>query len=247
MDGLEKKLRHELLRDPNVKLLDSSKWSLPLQTFDVEFETVKRNQMDILMKMLLIAFKTSGFGSAEEVSGMLVVEPLFIQDVIDRMSRAGIIVKSDGVYSLTASGRQQLNTGIFVQPPEQEEATVYYSPSHEIFLAGELAEGEGESYRYAKDVRKTVTFSDAEWRQALEPLGVANAEGNVQKVIEKIAVVNELEKGSATCYEYRLHQPDEDRLYARVWNTMTGEWDETLEAQIIEREIAEWRKNYLSK
>ncbi|GEN82466.1 hypothetical protein SLU01_07780 [Sporosarcina luteola] len=247
MDGLEKKLHHELLRDPNVKLLDSSKWSLPIQTFDVEFETVKRNQMDILMKMLLIAFKTSGFGSAEEVSSMLVVEPLFIEDMINRMSRAGMIVKSDGVYSLTASGHQQLDTGIYVQPPEQEEATVYYSPTHETFLTGETAEGEGESYRYAKDVRKTVTFSDGEWRQALEPLGVANAEGSVQKVIEKITAVNELEKASVTCYEYRLHQPADDRLYARVWNTMTGEWDETLEAQIIEREIAEWRKNYLKK
>ena len=247
MDGLEKKLRHELLRDPNVKLLDSSKWSLPIQTFDVEFETVKRNQMDILMKMLLIAFKTSGFGSAEEVSSMLVVEPLFIEDMINRMSRTDMIAKSDGVYSLTASGHQQLDTGIYVQPPEQEEATVYYSPTHETFLTGESAEGEGESYRFAKDVRNAVTFSDSEWRQALEPLGVANAEGSVQKAIEKITAVNELEKSAVTCYEYRLHQPADDRLYARVWNTMTGEWDETLEAQIIEREIAEWRKNYLKK
>ncbi|WHT48029.1 hypothetical protein QNH10_18600 [Sporosarcina thermotolerans] len=118
---VEKHLRNEILRDPNVKLLATEKWALPIQVIDVEFETVKRTKMDVLMKMLLIAFKTSEFSSVEVVSDILVVEPLFVQDITDRMSRAGLIVKNSGVYSLTEAGRQQLDAGIFVESPEMRK------------------------------------------------------------------------------------------------------------------------------
>lgn len=245
MDALEKRLRDELLRDLNVKLLETAKWSLPIQVIDIEYETVKRTKMDILMKMLLVAFRTSRFGSAEELSEMLVVEPLFIEDIIERMIRAGMIVKGGGVYSLTETGKQQLEAGIYVQPPEMEESTVYFSPSHGRFLAGESVDGAGGPYRHAAEARKLQEFSEVEWREALDQLGVAYTDGNMQLVVQSIAAVNELEQKSAPCIEFRLHQTADNRLYARVWNTMTGEWDETLENQIVERELAEWREKYL--
>ena len=247
MDALEKRLRDELLRDLNVKLLETAKWSLPIQVIDIEYETVKRTKMDILMKMLLVAFRTSRFASVEELSSMLIIEPLFIQDIINRMDRAGMIVKSDGIYSLTEAGRQQLETGIYVQPPEMEESTVHYSPSHGRFIVGEATDGSGRTYRHAVDFRKLNDFRDEEWREALDQLDVAYTDGNIQLVVHAIAAVNELERKSASCVEFRLHQTADKRLYARVWNTMTGEWDETLENQIMERELTEWWENYLGK
>ncbi|MFS0689253.1 hypothetical protein AB1K89_08430 [Sporosarcina sp. 179-K 8C2 HS] len=247
MDALEKRLRDELLRDLNVKLLETAKWSLPIQVIDIEYETVKRTKMDILMKMLLVAFRTSQFSSSEELSDMLVVEPLFIEDIIERLDRAGMITKSGGAYSLTETGRQQLESGMYIQPPEKDETTVHYSPSHGRFLAGELTDGAGETYRLVKDFRKLNEFTDDEWREALDQLDIAYTEGNVQLVVQAITAVNELEQNSVPCIEFRLHQTADNSLYARVWNTMTGEWDETLENEIMEKELAEWRENYLDK
>lgn len=245
MDALEKRLRDELLRNPNVKLLETVKWTLPLQLFDIEYETVKRSKMDILMKMLLIAFRTSRFSTAEELSNMLVVEPLFITDIIDRMKRVGMIVKSDSGYTLTDIGKQRLESGIYVHPPEKEEATVHYSPTHGAFLVGESTDGTGESYRHAANVRKPKEMSDDEWRGALDQLDISYEEGDVQLVVDAITSVNELERSQIPCIEFRLHQTSEDRLFVRVWNAMTSEWDEVLEKQIMERELTEWREKYL--
>lgn len=247
MDALEKRLRDELLRDINVKLLETVKWSLPIQVIDIEYETVKRTKMDILMKMLLVAFRTSRFASAEELSEMLIVEPLFIEDVIGRMNRAGMIVKSNGAYSLTQTGQQQLEAGIYVQPPEMGESTVHYSPSHGRFFAGEPVEASGETYRHAVRVRKLNDFRDEEWREALDQLEVAYTDGNVQLVIDAITSVNELEQKYVPCIEFRLRQTADDRLYVRVWNTLTGEWDEMLEKQIMELELTEWREKYAAE
>ena len=245
MDALEKRLREELLRDLNVKLLETVKWSLPIQVIDVEYETVKRTKMDILMKMLLVAFRTSQFESVEELSDMLIVEQLFIQDVIDRMNRAGMIGKSNGAFTLTETGKQQLESGIYIQPPEKEESTVYYSPSHRLFFRGEATDDGGETYRHAPNLRNVKDFSDDEWRNALDQLEVAYTDGDVQLVVEAITAAKELERKSASCIEFRLHQTADDRLYVRVWNTVTGEWDETLEQQILEQELSKWRETYL--
>ncbi|MCM3709007.1 hypothetical protein [Sporosarcina luteola] len=247
MEALEKRLRDELLRDLNVKLLETVKWSLPIQVIDIEYETVKRTKMDILMKMLLVAFRTSRFSSSEELSDMLVVEPLFIEDIKERLNRAGMITKSGGAYALTETGRQQLESGIYIQPPEKDESTVHYSPSHGRFLAGEPTDGVGEMYRLAKDLRNLKEFTDDEWREALDLLDVTYQEGDVQLVVQAITSVKELERQSIPCIEFRLHQTADDRLYARVWNTMTSEWDETLENQIMENELTEWREKYLAE
>ncbi|WP_339251520.1 hypothetical protein NSQ43_15110 [Sporosarcina sp. FSL W8-0480] len=245
MDSLERRLRDEILKDPNVKLLATEKWTLPIQVVDVEFETVKRTKMDVLMKMLLIAFRTSEFSSVEDVGDILVVEPLFVQDVIDRMSRAGLIVKNGGVFSLTAAGRQQLDAGIFVESPEIEDATVYYSPSHNLFLTGAPEEEEGKAYRYAEEFRHVNKISEGEWREALDQLNVTSAEGDAQKVVQAILSVNELQRISVPCLEFHLHQTAKDRFFARIWNTMTDRWDETLEMQVMEKELAEWRERYV--
>jgi len=152
---------------------------------------------------------------------------------------------SGGAYTLTETGKQQLESGIYVQPPENAESTVYYSPSHRQFFPGEPPDDVGEKYRYAPEVREVKDFSDDEWRAALDQLDVAYTDGDVQLVVDAIAEVKELETRSGPCIEFRLYQTVDDRLYARVWNMMTGEWDEMLEKQILEHELSEWRETYL--
>lgn len=248
MKELENKLRNELLRDTNVKLLATATWSLPVQSFDVSFETVERTKMDILMKMLLTAFRTGSFASAEEVSKLLVVEPLFIQDMMDKFEQTAMIQKAAGTYTLTEKGRQQLESGVYVSVPENEDATVYYSASHVQFFVGNVADHAKETYRYANKSRATTAFEDEEWRNALETVRVTEIEKeHVQKVIQSIKTVTELEQKFVPCIEFQLLHVHNDRLYARVWNTMTEQWDEQLEAQILEHELAQWRERYLAK
>ncbi|WOV88225.1 hypothetical protein QWT69_03625 [Sporosarcina oncorhynchi] len=244
MDAMEKKLRDELLRNPNVKLLETLKWSLPVQTIDISYETVKRTKMDILMKMLLTAFRTGAFSSAAEVSDMLVVEPLFIEDMIEKMTATGMIRQSTDAILLTDSGKRQLESGIYVQPPEKDETTVHYSPVHEDFVTGEVEESVKETYRYMKDSRQLSSYADADWRRALEQLDVLKQDETGQITIQSIASVTELDGVFAPCIEFQLRQVEEDRYFVRVWNTMTNLWDEKLEEQILAKEVSEWRERH---
>lgn len=248
MNELEKKLRNTLLRDPDVKLLATLTWSLPIQTFDVSLETVERTKMDILMKMLLTAFRTGSFSTAEELSKLLVVESLFVQDIMDKLAEAAMIQEASGIYTLTETGRHQLESGVYVRAPENEDATVYYSASHEKFFVGNVLDKGEETYRYANELRATNTFVEEEWRNALEQLGITISEKeHVQKVVQSINTVTELEQKFAPCVEFHLHHVRNERLYARVWNTMTEQWDEQLEVQILEQELAQWRERYLAE
>ncbi|OHX48954.1 hypothetical protein BB776_04535 [Planococcus salinarum] len=38
-----------------------------------------------------------------------------------------------------------------------------------------------------------------------------------------------------------------DDFFVRIWNSGTGQWDETLEKQVEEREIIEWRREMEEK
>lgn len=244
MDSIEKKLRDELLRNPNVKLLETAKWSLLIQTIDISYDTVKRTKMDILMKMLLTAFKTAAFSSAEEVSNMLVVEPLFIEDMIEKMTMTGMIRQTADAIVLTDTGKRQLESGIYVQPPEKDEATVHYSPAHEAFLTGEVEEAVKDTYRYAPDNRKLTTFSDDDWRLALEQLDVLIHDETGQTTVQSISAVTELDSVFASCIEFQLHQVEEDCYFVRIWNAMTGRWDEVLEEKVMQKELVAWRKKF---
>ena len=244
MDAMERKLRDELLRNPNVLLLETLKWSLPVQTIDISYETVKRTKMDILMKMLLTAFRTAAFSSAAEVSDMLVVEPLFIEDMIEKMTAAGMIRRLPDAIVLTDIGRRQLESGIYIQPPEKDETAVHYSPVHEDFVTGQVEESVKETYRYMKDCRPLPSFADDEWRRALEQLDVLKQDETGQTTIQSISSVTELDQVFAPCIEFRLRQVEEDRYFVRVWNTMTNLWDEKLEEQILMKEVSEWRRRY---
>lgn len=242
----------ELQQDLNVKIMDSLSWSLPVHTIEVGYQTVKRTKMDILMKMMLISFQKAEIASAEELSEMLLVEQLFIDDLISKMSRTGLIEKRDGIIALTNAGMQQLENGIFEHETEDATQSALYSPHHVAFLNGELAKDVYEEkieYRYKAecDDWDVTSIEDAVVLNALKAMAIESGEGNIQVVISEIISVTDLKIHLVPCLEFHLYNEVKDLFYVRVWNTLTEHWDETLETQLNDKERKIWRDNYLKK
>lgn len=251
MEELKRRLTKELQQDFNVKILESLPWGLPVHSIEIAYQTVKRTQMDILMKMMLLAFQTEEITDAEELSDILLVEQLFINDLIDKMARTGVLENKGDSFTLTETGIQQLDSGIFAHEPEGGAKKALYSPCHQAFLTGdmeELSSDEGqETYRYHEEFAdwtvKSLAKTDA--IAALQLLGVESSEGDAQIVISKIVSATNVQTDAVPCLEFRLYNKAEDVLYARVWNTLLGHWDKTLEEQLNEQERKAWREKYL--
>ena len=78
-------LRATVAGNPDVAIINEERWKLPAVLYGVSFDRVKRLKMDILMKMLLLAFQEADVRRAAILSDMLFVEELFISDLIDKM------------------------------------------------------------------------------------------------------------------------------------------------------------------
>ena len=250
MNELKARLTKELQQDFNVKIMGSLSWSLPVHSIEVEYHTVKRTKMDILMKMMLIAFGKAEIATIEELSEILLVEQLFINDLMDKMSRTGVIEKREGFFSLTDAGVEQLKKEVFEHEPEQDSAKALYSPCHQEFLDGaikNISYEEKEIYRYKVefDERDVASLEDSVLIDALKKMGVESGEGNVQIIVSEIIAASDVEMEWIPCMEFHLYNKAEDVVYARVWNTLSEHWDETLEAQLNEKERKKWREKYL--
>ncbi|BAQ10888.1 hypothetical protein OXB_2417 [Bacillus sp. OxB-1] len=246
------RLKKELQDGFQVKVLESLTWNLPVRSVDIEYETIRKSKMDILMKMILIAFQEGSISDEEELSDILLVEPLFIQDLIAKMERTGIIAKNGPYFTLTAAGRRQLESGVFESEPERGVHTTLYSPVHQAFLKGEgkgPSEKVDESYRYADETDgwDVTRLGDEEMLDILRATGIESVEGEAQIVVSNIISASESGgEQEVPCIEFRLHQAAEDLFYARVWNTLTEQWDGHLEAELTEKEVKTWRKRYVS-
>ncbi len=250
MNALKKQLSNELQQDLNVKIMDSLLWGLPIHTVDIAFKTVLRTKMDILMKMMLITLQKSTEASIEELSDILLVDPLFIQDVIGKMHRGGLIEKKKSGFILTEAGNEQLATGVFEHEPEDGSVEILYSLCHEKFLneeLGEIESAEIDHYRYIDEFNDwdSTFFEETELREVIKDREVEQVEGSVQKVVTAIGTVAEIRLDWIPCIEFRLYNKVEDSFYARVWNTLSSQWDEQLEKQLNAREVKSWRQAYL--
>lgn len=253
MQNLEKRLKNELQQNNKVKILHSSKWSLPIHSIEVEYKPVKRIKMDVLMKMMLIAFKKAKIEEAAQLSELLLVEQLFIEDLINIMGRTGLLEKKDGLFALTSKGNQQLEEGIFEEEQEKESQIVLYSTSHEAFLSGDIKpamDGEAEltTFRYVKEdyLDAELSFENEQVIDALQTKVVETDGGDEQVVISEIQSTTDLYVDDIPCFEFILHNKEEDIFYARVWNTLLERWDEVLENALNEKERLAWREKYLS-
>ena len=76
-------------------------------------------------------------------------------------------------------------------------------------------------------------------------LDIQSNKANVQTVVTAIESTSVVKDLSVFCIEFRLYNKAEDTIYARVWNTLLGHWDEIIEAQLNEKERKQWRSSYI--
>ncbi|UZM99927.1 hypothetical protein OL548_08130 [Lysinibacillus sp. MHQ-1] len=101
MSKLQQRLMRELQQNRNIKIINTAEWCIPIRTVDVTYEPVRRSTMDVLMTMLLLSIQEADFGSVEELSELLLVDPLFIEDLISLMIRVGLMKNEEGFFKLT--------------------------------------------------------------------------------------------------------------------------------------------------
>ncbi|MGG3451535.1 hypothetical protein ABER98_16985 [Domibacillus aminovorans] len=244
MDKLTKRLRATLLENPAVQIKESAMWHLPVVTFDVAFKRVKRSKMDILMKMLLLAFGQVDIRRAANLSEMLLVEELFIADLIEKMQRTGLIRMEKEGYKLTPKGHEQLKTGIIDEEMEEEWTVLFYSPGHDEFwpAMNEPVPGTDEELPLYRYVNNQDHINADRMLQVLAERENGLEENGFQTVVADVKSFDQRMVEHVPCLEFRMYNKEQDIFYARVWNMWLERWDDTLEKQIEEQERVEWRE-----
>lgn len=242
----------ELQQNQNIKIVKTDEWCIPIRTVEVTYEPVRRSTMDVLMTMLLMSIQEADFANAQELSELLLVDPLFIEDLVSLMSRVSLIEQTEGFYRLTSKGQQQLERGIFEEELDVEIANLYYSPCHLAFLAVDEDNMEEyddlpELYRYVdEEAEKQEHFEEALLIEALQQEDDKEAgAGASQKIISRIVQTDAKQINDIPCLEFVLHNKEQDTLFVRVWNALLNQWDSHLEQQLTEKEQLKWREQYL--
>ncbi|MGM0900640.1 MAG: hypothetical protein ACQEXB_05960 [Bacillota bacterium] len=244
MDKLKKKLRSKLLENPAVTIKKTDIWHIPVITYSVAFHRVKRSKMDILMKMMLLTFKQAQIRRAANLSELLLVEELFIEDLLKKMQRMGLISLEKGIYQLTSKGQEQVKTGIMEEELKEESAELSYSPLHDEIWPGVtelLPESDAELSLYRYSDHDNLLDED-QILQVLDERDNGVDEDGFQTVVGAVNSFDQQEVEHVPCLEFLLYNKEQDIYYARVWNHWLGRWDETLEKQIEEKERLEWRE-----
>ena len=249
MSKLQQRLMKELQHNRHVKIVKSNEWCIPIRTVEVTYEPIRRATMDVLMKMLLMSMQEADFQNAQELSELLLVDPLFIEDLVSLMARVRLIEQREGCYRLTAKGEQQLERGIFEEELDVKTANLLFSPCHHLFLPiGEDSIEEYDElpqpYRYVdKEAEQLEQFEETMMIAALQHENDESATAHTH--IETIVKTEAKQINDIPCLEFILHDKEQDIVYARVWNTLLNQWDNTLEQQLSDKEQLRWRQEYL--
>ncbi|MCH7322708.1 nucleoside-diphosphate sugar epimerase [Solibacillus sp. MA9] len=243
LQSLTDKLQQQILQQKDVSIEKQMIFSIPVHTLEVIYHPVMRNAMDILMKMMLISLNKARLTNAELLADILLVEPLFIHDLTNKMLSLGMIKKEEA-FSLTAKGEAQLASGIFEEELDETSYFVQYSPLHEAILEGDLEQF--EELEQFPEVFPTIDSEEIEEmdeailvqyiQQQLseQPLAEGEVPSSISSVVSSLSVqINDV---PVICF--MAHNDAENQQFARVYNTLTGEWDAKLEALLFEFEKA---------
>ena len=238
MDKLKKQLHANLLKNPAVQIKKSLIWQFPVTIYTVAFYRVKRSKMDILMKMMLLTFEKTQIRRAANLSQLLLVEELFIEDLLKKMQRTGLITLEKGSYKLTSRGHEQLKTGIMEEELAEESTVLSYSMIHDEFwpeMTEPLPETDVELPLYRYGNHQNILKKDR-ILQVLAERGNGEEEDGFQTVVAAVNSYDQQNVEHIPCLEFQLYNKEQDKFYARVWNTLLQRWDETFEKQIEEKE-----------
>lgn len=254
INELEKKLTEQVNKDPQVKILSISRWCFPVQTVECIFHPVKRETMDILMKMILLSVQKAEIKNPKELSDLLLVEELFVLDLLQKLMRKGLVEK-EVYYQLTVKGERQLENGIYEEEMEEETQQLLYSATHHLLLSGDMDKVDRidelpEPFKYASE--ETIDLDEMEIIDALQKTREMQEEEDqdeekVQTFITSINSKKTIQIHDVPCIQYVLYNRDSDLLYVRVWNTLTDQWDENLENMLAAKDLLDFRREYLVK
>lgn len=235
LQRLTESLQQQILQQDGVTIEKQMNYAVPVHTLEVKYHPVMRNAMDILMKMMLLSFNKAKLKSAELLADILLVEPLFIHDLTNKMLHLGMIQKEE-TFSLTAKGKVQLESGIFEEELEETSYFVQYSPVHKMVLDGDLEQFEEleqfpESFPGVSEEIEAVEES-----VLIDYIQQPVAEDEVPQFITSIVSSESVQINDVPVVCFIVNNAKEDRQFARVYNTLTGAWDAELEALLFELE-----------
>ena len=249
LQGLQQKLSEQFHK---TNILETAIWCVPVHTVNIAYKPIVRTKMDILMKMLLISLQKETFKKAEQLSKILLVEELFIQDLLTKMYKTGLITK-DEHFQLTEKGLQQLTSGVFEEDQEMTSKEALYSPTHQTFLHGEIEsvldydDFPEEMYRYQVQVEELQVEHDQIVKELQLLQMVEDEEEEKNLLITSIESFEDLQVNDVPCIEFILYDEAKEQITSRVWNTLTNNWDAILQNQLEEIEKLMWKERFLSE
>ncbi|SOC37292.1 hypothetical protein [Ureibacillus acetophenoni] len=234
------------------KCLQSSFWCLPVHTIQVSYKPVLKRKMDILMKMILISVQKAPFLNGLQISEILLVEELFIQDLLSKCVNMGLILRNENGFEITEKGKVQLETGIYEEDQETSTLELLYSSSHMRFFTGDLEEVlEYEDfpetiYRYYESQEQPTIPNDL----VLKEIQSSNEESEEEETSDTIQItsIDEIQFeqiNDIPCIELIIYNKSTDKFYSKVWNTLINNWDHVIEQQITENEGSTWKEKLL--
>ena len=245
-------LMNELENKHDAKVIHTKENSFPVFTTSVSYYPIQKTPMDILMKMMLIAFQKAPIKATDVLANILLVEPLFIEDLTSKMQQAHLIEIAEGEpYKLTSKGLEQLEAGIFEEQMDLVTEEVYYSAIHETILNGDI-----DAIFERDDIPEPLEYVE----EQIEHIHEANVVEQLQQSISESELLSDEENEAPQAFVnaiesfeigsiqdipitiFILKEEGTDRLFARVFNHFTNDWDAILDEYVSENERSSWKK-----
>lgn len=241
---LQEQLKVQLEQNHKGTVIHSDIWCIPVHSYQITYQPVQKKSMDILMKILLISFQKSSFESAEQLSEILLVESLFVEDLIRKMQKNGLLTKELDGYQLTEKGKSQFSRGVFEEELEPVTTEMHYSPVHEKMLDGDIEEVldfddfPDQMYRYIPEEKEVSEAFVIEEIRAMQ----LNEDEEQSSLIEikSILSMEHSQTNDLPCIEFVLFKEENKELLIKVWNTLYNNWDSQLEKELMQKEKGDW-------
>lgn len=243
-------LQHKLtkqLTTKDIEIKEAHIFSMPLHTVQITYRPVQRSAMDILMKMMLISYEKAKIADPAVLAHILLVEPLFIHDLTNKMLRTGMLTKEDEIILLTNNGRQQKAAGIFEEQLEPQVSECYYSPLHANFLTGDVEEATDvedfpEVFPYAiEELGEIADQLNIDYLTDLQP---APDEDTPQTFITTVEHYESIQIHDIPILQFICYEISTNRYFVRVYNVLTNEWDTTIEEIVHTKERQTWASKF---
>lgn len=222
--------------------------SVPVHTLEVSYHPVQRSVMDILMKMMLISYERATLNNADILADILLVEPLFIEDLTNKMMNLGMLEKSEtGSIQLTAKGRLQKEQGVFEEQLPLQTEQLYYSPTHAQFMTGDI-----ESFAELEELpalspyaqEALGTFDEPALIDYLTQLQPIPREDEPQTFVTEMEQLDSVQVNDIPLLQFICYDEKNERYFVKVWNSLQNEWDERMEELITANERTKWLSQY---